>query len=320
VPESGVKLTEFGYWITYPPLDPQKWSTNPRPSKGESNVVYFNPVSANVQLPLYYEVGSSIEEGPIATTSVKRMGENLSYTTFVTINSTSSDNVHLDSLSTWYWVEGNNLSFVSYNDGVATWELRFDPGVESQEVYIDLGNIYGYRPENVEPINGISFTGFVKLEIVDVDEPFTKGTQNTFTVNIDEAPYVQFDGYEGGLWTNDGAVYNAGDFESVDASGDIVYVTIPVVRVGSTDGALDVYFEWYVAGSNGDPLSGGVLAIQPFAFADGQDEGFLTVGIDKDVILNDDNWYYLAIFMEDSDTYSGYDEFYIHINDGFEGY
>jgi hypothetical protein len=33
MPTSGVELTQFGYWITYPPLGPENWSNNPPPSQ-----------------------------------------------------------------------------------------------------------------------------------------------------------------------------------------------------------------------------------------------------------------------------------------------
>jgi len=118
---------------------------------------------------------------------VYRVGNNFSVTTNVTINATSSDNVYLDELDTWYYVYGENLSFIKYEDGVATYELRFDPDVANQTIYIRVGNIH-YSPESLYPMNGLSFSGFMKLEIVDLDEPFHIGAQNTFTLNIEDAP------------------------------------------------------------------------------------------------------------------------------------
>ncbi len=202
-PESGVKLTEFGYWITYPPLDPQTWS-NP-PPKGPQNVVYFDPTSDDVNTT-FNGFSVAVDLGPHGETIVHRVGD-LSGTINVTIHAGNSSNTWLIEPASIpymyeYYVSGGNLTY----EGGNTYTLKFGPGVSEQEIFVFVYN--AVRSPNAQ--------GTVKLTITGVDGGYSIGANKEFTVNINPPlPVVQFATDRGWLGngtgctvTQDGYVYD----------------------------------------------------------------------------------------------------------------
>jgi hypothetical protein len=317
-PESGVKLTEFGYWITYPPLPPQTWSS-PKPGPGPQNIVYFEPTSAYIPALDIFEPEALLKEGGnYRQTMVYRLNGDINATVNVTICVTTSGNIwhsyEIDEKTAVdydyeYWMHGDNLTEVGYNE----YQMVFGPGVSEQYICVHVDPYYG-----LGSVDGIITKllpeGWVKLTITGADGGYSVGANKDFTINIKNIPMVSFnyDAY-GALWNNDGEVGDGGYFDSVDSSGDIVYVTLPIYRYFKTGGDLSVNLDWYLYDGS-DDLDAGAITIQPFAFDDGQSVGYVTVGIDKGVIL-DDNWYRLVVYIDDSDDYViDYDEFWIDIN------
>lgn len=189
-PESGVKQTEFGYYITYPPLGPQNWSTNPPPQQGEWNVVYFDPVSENLNIELYAGGVEPANSGPTGTATVHRYGE-MGGTVNVTIVATNSSNTwlvrpnYIPPYQYMYNVAGLNLTQVGDN----TYMLRFDPGVSQQNVYIHVWDVYiqvwDYSVKSAgSQISVIPDGGFVKLTITDADGGYQKGAKDQYTLNV----------------------------------------------------------------------------------------------------------------------------------------
>jgi hypothetical protein len=183
-PESGVKLTEFGYWITYPPLPPQNWS-EPKPLPTPTDIVYFDPISQTVTVPIYEEP-SALQEAPQAQAVVHRDGD-LSGTTYVLIRAEQSSNMYYgDEYRGGYWFpDGDNPNLVNNYNG--TFTLRFDPGVSEQTIYIDVWDIWWYEPREGNYAVDASFTGTVTLTIVNADAPFTYGYKNQYTLTVHES-------------------------------------------------------------------------------------------------------------------------------------
>jgi hypothetical protein len=237
VPESGVKLTEFGYWITYPPLDPQKWSTNPPPDPKGGNIVYFDPTSENINVISYKSLVGPAGMGPHGTATMHRYGD-LSGTVFVTIVASNSSN-------TWvhptyipyryeYVVVGTNLTQVGDN----TYELRFDPGVSEQDVMIP---VHDFMADSIDAlITVMPVEGYVKLTITDVDDGYGIGLNDEYTLNInsEDLPVVQFATDVGYLNTEEGCV--------VEGYQDHIYnVSFVITRTGDLSGTFtpNVYLD-----------------------------------------------------------------------------
>ncbi len=186
VPDSGVKQTEFGYWITYPPLGPENWSApNPQVNAGlPNNTVYFSPTSASVN------VGYSSPDADYASTAdatIYRNGD-LTGTTNVIVHMVPDGNVWFDDESddalianpfgTWYDLSDNaqiiNQTYFS---------VTFAPGESSQDITIYLYGLQYLHPLSVNTMAESSL-GSVKMTIVGVDDGYTYGYNNQYTLNV----------------------------------------------------------------------------------------------------------------------------------------
>jgi hypothetical protein len=272
------------------------------------------------------KVGALYWDGGYHEAMIYRNGNNLSETVTVTIHMTTSsyiawaeygwDDYGLSPVNLNYMASMHGDDDVVFTDlGDGYYELTFEPGVTEQYVCIHVDPYY--MPSPSPTASRIAMPeGWVKLTITGADNGYgVDGARKDFLLDIKELPIVYFDSYEGYIWSVDGVIHNSTyDFGSVDASGDIVYVTVPVICEGN-DGTLNVYFDWYVAGSAGDPLPADALTIvQPLTFTGSQNEGYMTLGIDKDVLLDGDNKYYIAINIEDGFGYIANDVFYLQVN------
>jgi hypothetical protein len=318
-PESGVKQTEFGYWITYPPLPPQNWSTNPPPNQPEWNVVYFDPTSETIPISTS-PAALTKRPGPV----VYRLGD-LNGTVNVTIYVTNSGNIKHESYEKI--VEPDyDYSFSMHADDTENmtgpddgyYVLMFGPGVSEQELCLHINPEYfGTSPE-VLPYKPAD--GWVKLTITGADGGFGIGYRNQYTLSIDVLPEVRFDYvenpvlYEGILEDNDGSVvydtYVSGSYAVNNGSWFDVF--IPIVRDASA-GTMTVGFWW---SDMGYTFEDDDVIVSPFTFTAGQTNGIVKVSISKGVIL-DAPTNTLRIGIDDRDDYSiGYPTgFSIRINE-----
>ncbi len=184
-PDSGVKQTQYGYWITYPPLGPENWSTNPPPQAGNNNnnIVYFAPTSQDITVPVDEE--TSVEDQIQGQAIVHRDG-NLSGTTNVLISMGSSDNMYYDdSYEGYFFIQSGpgslNPTLTDNNNG--TYTLRFDPTVAEQTIYIQVDDI-DHTPDVESVAADSSFQGWVSLYIESVNAPYTKGNDDEYSLNV----------------------------------------------------------------------------------------------------------------------------------------
>jgi hypothetical protein len=225
VPESGVKLTEFGYWITYPPLGPQKWSTNPRPNLNVGDIVYFDHTSDIVHLNSI-TVDSS---GEYAQVDLAR--SNASSTTNVI--------VYIDPASTLYF----DRDQVSNNGGTVTFideshiNIRFDEGVSIQ--HLQVWWLYEYA---------VNSQGKLILKIDEVDPGYSIGGNSVYTFSVlndgEGLSTVQFATDEGYLGDEVGCTiehyYPGNDQYNISfivtrAGGDLSRAFTPEISIDETN-------------------------------------------------------------------------------------
>ncbi len=152
---NGVKKTDFGYYITYPPFSDNQVHVNPNYVASQGNVVYFSPTS--VTITKYVDLYGAVRT-PDAVAVVHRSGD-LSGTTHVTI--TADINDYIDSLMFSNTVDSSSA------------DVTFGPG-ESQKI---IGIFV--TPEGMD-----SDVGQVHLTITDVDGIDSIGSSNQYTLNV----------------------------------------------------------------------------------------------------------------------------------------
>jgi hypothetical protein len=290
-PESGVKLTEFGYWITYPPLGPQNWS-NPK-TQPEWNVVFFNRTSDRIP------VADNTDARFLKQVAVERVGD-LSGTVNVTINSSHSENageaIHVEDYI--YGVFGDNLTYVGWH----SYNLTFGPGVSEQVITVFL---------NWDVDEGTS-DGFVTLTIVGADGGYSIGHDREYTLTMADVPTVFFIYDSGSIWVSDEELhYSDGTIYDASESGEMVNVTL-YIACSYVPGALTVDFY-------GDPyynMTDSDFVLYPYTFTDpGTLMGIVKLEIDKDLVY-DGYSHQLDVYIADSDDYvkDDYTHFHIFIN------
>jgi hypothetical protein len=229
-PESGVRLTEFGYWITYPPLGPQNWSSPP--PKGPQNIVYFDPISDDVST--IFVKGVSVADLRLYGETIVHRDGDLSGTVNVTIQTSNSSNAWLvvpaiapDFRYEYYVYREENLTY----EGGNIYTLTFGPGVSEQEIYVPIG-IY-YLSDNVDIANSVPPQGTVKLTITGVDGGYSIGAKKDFTVNINPPlPVVRFVYSMGSLYDETGC--------TVTRDGDVYNISVQLNRLVDTSQPLDL--------------------------------------------------------------------------------
>jgi hypothetical protein len=314
-PASGVKQTEFGYWITYPPLDPQKWSTNPQPTAPLWNVTYFDPTTAVIN---YNTKSRSIQtDGDYRRSYIQRVGD-LDGTVNVTFIMLASDNVEIGGGKSTDVPEVSEYNYYAYihdeygdmeylGDNVYT--MTFGPGMERQYVCVHVEPIYAKGEVTTMTMP----YAWVQLYIVSADGGYgIYYPQRDFKVTVKDQQEVYFNDDWGDIWWTDTQIAYEGGFDDMDNSSPAkVYFTIPVYRSGNVDGSLSVDFSKYV-----DGMPAGAATLDPLTFAAGDHEAYLRVGIEKSYIM-DLTDAYVDIDIEDGDDYYGgwYDYFEIYIND-----
>ena len=241
MPASGVKQTEFGYWITYPPLDPEKWSTNPPPVVNPGNIVYFDPTSQTVTVPIM-EPAALVQE-PQAQAIVHRDG-NLSGTTNVLISRVESDNMFYgDDYTGGYWIPDGGINANLTDNHNGTFTLRFDPGVSEQTIYIYIWNIREGSIIDSTAMEAL-FNGYARLTIVGADSPFTYGDRNQYTINVNSpsssGQVMQFIS-NGGYITND-TYFDTTSMDVSEIEHGTWEVNITLTR-SSTSGSLSPHVE-----------------------------------------------------------------------------
>jgi hypothetical protein len=184
-PSSGVEQTQFGYWITYPPLKPENWSTNPPPQVNQgipNNTVYFSPTSASQDIG-YVMVESY---GYYVNATIYRNGD-LNSSTTANVHVDTSDNVWEDSIGSWYdlFLNGNFSDFLDVPD----FSVTFAPGVSSMNITIaDEGLDNWDSDDSVQAID-TSYFGYIKMTITGVDDGYTYGYNSQYTLTLN-APSV----------------------------------------------------------------------------------------------------------------------------------
>ena len=309
-PESGVKQTEFGYWITYPPLGPETWSSpHPMPASGyENNTVFFDPTSADIKAPEYIAAGSDEARGTPAV--IHRYGD-LSGTTTVGIHVIPDENmVYDDSLEGHYYIP-----VVSYMTQISDsyYQVTFNPGVSERTVYIDAYGIYDHTVEPGALDAGDSpFMGSVKLDIVEVDDGYKIGSNHQFTLTVANNPdqnTVYFEDNEGYLWLEGGTAHASGDLTIDHQDSTTAYVTMWVGREGSKDNAETVDFTPFGVPSQ-------AVTVEPFSFSSEEVSKKLMIAINKDYI-NTDNGDNMGLDIDDNSNYVAgiYNDFFIYFYD-----
>ncbi len=310
-PASGVRQTEFGYWITYPPLGPENWSApntnlNQVP---ENNTVYFGPTSADVNVP--YEAGGiasdDADEGTPAV--IHRLGD-LDGTTTVQVSVIPDNNmIFSDSLVGYYYIpDQSNITWINRN---SNFSVTFNPTVSERTIYFEVWDIGEHETGVAATDAGSAFHGSVKLDIVGADDGYKVGSDHAFTLNVGAGTSVSFSDPDStaAIYSTDGVLNWEGNLNSFDnSSSDVVTVTMPLSRFAFIDGTLPVTFNVVSVEDPGMPE--GTVTIDPFAFTGSASQGMLTVSINKQYIL-DGNVNEIEIYIEDgSNYYSVYPEVY----------
>lgn len=152
---SGVKLTDFGYYITYPPFAYNDINVNPNYVK-QGDFVYFSPTSATITKYTDLEEAS---ESYDAVAIVHRSGD-LSGTTHVSISAVYDGNI-------------DDWSFVN-PDGGSNADVTFAPGESEKTI-----GIFVWTDGDTE-----SNVGHLILKINDVDGVDSIGSNNMFTLTV----------------------------------------------------------------------------------------------------------------------------------------
>jgi hypothetical protein len=317
-----VELTQFGYWITYPPLKPENWSTNPPPQNTNSNVVYFSPASQTVTIPIDESTSLVAEEIPQGQAVVHRDG-NLSGTTNVLISLGQSDNMNfgdLDYSGEYYIPIGNEYGGVNANlteNDNGTYTLCFDPGVSEQNISIFLWGIYD-DDSIADSSSAPLFSGTVSMTIIGVDSPFAIGTGNQYTLTVNSP--TASPGSQGVQFISPGGyVGNKSYFDksTMDTTSDPTYdgnnvpwweANITLTRT-STTGSLSPTVE---ISSTHEIPSGKIYISQQPTFADGQSTATVQVTYTlSDGNPEDHSYAYLSIDSSPSYTIGSNNPFYL---------
>jgi hypothetical protein len=211
---NGVKLTDFGYYITYPPFSENQVNVNKGYVADQGDVVYFSPTSSTINQ--YIDLDDA-EDAPDAVAVVHRSG-NLSGTTHVTID--VSDNDYIDD---WSFV--NTVDESDYDHA----DVTFAPG-ESEKVIGIYVWAYGSNSD----------VGQLTLKIAHVDGVDAIGSNDQYTLNVniqtsDPSPSatptktVQFATSQGYLASHEGCTIDHVD----EGNGyNIYYIDFDIKRTG----------------------------------------------------------------------------------------
>jgi hypothetical protein len=283
-PESGVKLTEFGYWITYPPLGPETWSTNPPPDTNSGNVVYFDPTSASATAGS----GNTFQ----GAAHLHRDG-NLVGTVNVTLHVASDDYSAAEYTGTYTL---SNVVYLTDGGGNFAGDVVATFAPDVADVYIGIG-IYPNPPESVEALQALA-GGSLKLTITNVNGGFHAGDGKDFTLGVDKTTVVHFWRDWGYIDTSGGSLHPPGAYiHNISQDADNVYVGILVQRNGGTSGAMPVALHMDTN------LPAGAVTYDPFTFNPSDPEGILTIAMDRDYVY-DGASYYVEMYIDDDDDYA----------------
>lgn len=295
VPEnaSGVKLTEFGYWITYPPLGPQTWSTNPPPYFGPANnTVYFDPVSGAYTVGNLAITGESINSGHAV---LHRRGD---------LNGTVTVTVHLSSA---LYAAGNEYVCSLYGAGVSgtgsgNYSVVFSPGEGEKTIYVSISENANVVPEALTPAPMPA--GSVTLSIADVDGGYKIGEKRAFTLSADELTVVHFLSE----WTyldyndhGDGMMDPGPGIQILQDDAGAVKIGIPIQYLGDTANITHVDIG---VSSSGIPVS--AISVDPhptFSSPTDRHNGILAVTVDPAYLHTSDPGNYLKLTIKKTDEY-----------------
>ena len=185
-PESGVKLTEFGYWITYPPLGPETWS-DPKPAPANPNKIYFDPTEVTLSPENLYRPGS-LSDDDYAVTHIYREGD-VNCTAVVKLHATSSSNIVVNDMYAegtaatpdyMYYVHGDDDVFTQVGEN--DYEVVFAPNVTDEYVHVHVS----YYFDDSDTIVKKAPEGWIKLSIT--DGAGYSVTAGDFNVDIKDVP------------------------------------------------------------------------------------------------------------------------------------
>jgi hypothetical protein len=320
VPESGVKLTEFGYWITYPPLGPQKWSTNPPPNPNGGNIVYFDPTSGSI--PNYGEADALGGSYDYIQTYVHRVG-NMDGTVNVTIHATMSDNIdlisYLSSVSDYdYYFSmhtdyDRNMTEPNVN---GDYVLTFGPGVSEQYLCLHINDARQYSVESPVPYEPSE--GWVKLTITNADGGYSIGSHDEYMLNINNeeieypVPEVNFDYYEGYVSGDNSGFYHDSNGGVVDVDNDTDYVYAYVYLERDIGLPIPTTVTFTVTEAS---IPESAIYVAPYTFGPYDTFEMIPIRIDREYVYGESHQY-AVISIEDSSDYDIdiYDSITIYMN------
>jgi hypothetical protein len=259
-PTSGVELTQFGYWITYPPLKPENWSTNPPPQVNPgipNNTVYFSPTSAS------QNIGYIRDEsyGYYVNATIYRNGD-LNSSTTVNVHVDSSNNVREDSLGpygSWYdlYLNGNFSDLLDVPD----FSVTFAPGVSSMNITIADEGLDNW--ETSFQAMDTSYLGYIKMTITGVDDGYTYGYNDQYALTLNSitpnTPTVQFN-------TANAWLYNESGCQIEQRNGNTYNISVVLTR-SDTSGSYTPQVE--ITNTN-VTYDDGLYLLDPVPFQDGQ--------------------------------------------------
>lgn len=260
---NGVKLTEFGYYITYPPFSENQVNVNSgyvaSPSQGD--FVYFSPTSATITKDPELE---GDEETPDAYAVVHRSG-NLSGTTHVTISANSDG-----SIADW---------FFSNTDGSSSADVTFAPGESEKTI-----GIFVWIYSDEETYSGSdSDLGHLILTINDVDGVDSIGSNDMFTLTVNQQTVSPSPSGEGVQFSSNGGYAKNGtyfdhssfDVSTIDYSKPWFEADITLTRT-STSGSISPN----IVISETNIPNGDIYIKQQPTFADGQATATVQIAFD----------------------------------------
>ncbi len=211
---NGVKLTSFGYYITYPPFSDNEVHVNPNYVPSQGDVVYFDPTSATITKNVNMLDAVATSD---AVAVVHRSG-NLSGTTHVTIR--VDDNDYIDS---WSFVNTVNPSDMWQAD------VTFAPGESEKTVGIYVSQNHAY-----------TVAGKLYLTITSADGVDSIGSNDEYTLTVNSQSVTPSPSPSPSITPSGPTVTFQVAQGSYDVTSNLYDQRINLVRTGDLSHALTV--------------------------------------------------------------------------------
>jgi hypothetical protein len=321
-PASGIEMTQFGYVITYPPLKAEVWSTNPPPQYSPgvaNNTVYFNPTSSSLNIDYL----TDDQPDYLVNATIYRNGD-LSGTTTVNIHVATNGNIDVTDAT-----EGSQMSYyyLKYNGQYigGDFQVTFGPGVSSQTITIDDQGLVDsgmFGTSRSLDSTGSSYLGDITLTITGVDDGYTYGDNDQYTLTINsptpsstptpggqDVQFILAGGYVGNRSYFDGSTMDRSSEPTYDNNNIPWWEANITLTRASTTGSLSPTVE--ISGTHDIP-NGNIYISQQPTFADGQATATVQVTYTLSHGTDEDHSYaYLSIDSSPSYTIGYNNPFYL---------